>query len=62
MDNKKYYVIKNKNLAITVSYLLNKSFFTFDDRFNLGKKVYSFEDTQQFRDILTLIKSLRTNK
>ncbi|MBP1889786.1 hypothetical protein J2Z53_001369 [Clostridium moniliforme] len=60
MEKKKYYVLKNKNMAITISFLLNKPFYTFDDRFNEGKKVYSFEDDDKFREILTLVSKIRT--
>ncbi|EPB8168461.1 hypothetical protein [Clostridium perfringens] len=56
---KKYYVMKNKNMAIAVSFLLGKPFYTFDDRFNKGKKVYSFEDNDKFREILTLVSTIR---
>lgn len=59
MKNNKYYIMKNKNMAITISFLLNKPFFTFDDRFEEGKKVYSFEDNDKFREILTLVSKLR---
>ena len=56
----KYYIMKNKNMAITISFLLNKPFYTFDDRFEKGKKVYSFEDNEKFREILTLVSKIRT--
>lgn len=56
----KYYVMKNKNFAITVSYLLNRPFYTFDDRFEEGKKVYSFLDDEKFREILTLTSNTRS--
>lgn len=63
MENKsKYYVVKNKNLAITISYLLNTPFYTYDDLYEKGKKIYSFEDTVKFREILTLVMNTRNNK
>lgn len=55
----KYYIMKNKNMAITISFLLGRSFYTFDDRFNEGKKVYSFIDDDKFREILTLVSNVR---
>lgn len=57
----KYYVMKNKNMAITISFLLGRSFYTFDDRFNEGRKVYSFIDDDKFREILTLVSNLRNS-
>ena len=57
----KYYFMKNKNMAITISFLLGRSFYTFDDRFNEGRKVYSFIDDDKFREILTLVSNLRNS-
>lgn len=49
----KFYVIYNKNLAITVSYLLGENYFSYADVKNEGKKVYSFRDTPKFRSIMS---------
>lgn len=55
----KYYVLKNKNLAITISYILGEDFYKFDDRFKQGKKVYSFKNTKEFKEVLTKINELK---
>ena len=56
---KQYYPIRNKNLAITISWLLGEDFLTFDDKFNEGKKYYSFRNTEKFQEILTLVSEIR---
>jgi hypothetical protein len=59
MINGSYYILKNKGLAISISYLIGKSFYTYDDKFKQGKKVYSFEYTEEFKKALTTLTSLR---
>ncbi|NSB12101.1 hypothetical protein [Clostridium beijerinckii] len=58
---KDYYIINNKNLAITISTLLNEDFYTFDDNREgrEGKKCYSFKNTDRFREILSLVNNTR---
>ena len=34
----KYYVMKNKNMAITISYILGRDFYVYDDRNNKNIK------------------------
>ncbi|UYZ34177.1 hypothetical protein OD350_18200 [Clostridium beijerinckii] len=60
---KEFYIINNKNLAITISTLLNEDFLTFDDKRKgkEGKKCYSFKNTEKFRKILTLVNNTRNN-
>jgi hypothetical protein len=55
----KTYIVKNKNLALAISYIINQDFYTYDDRFNEGKKVYSFIKTKKFEDVLTLVTNLK---
>lgn len=59
MIDKKYYIISNKALAITISYIIGEDFYTFDDRFNEYKKVYSFNNTFKFKQALTKINELK---
>ena len=56
---KDFYIIKNKSLAIAVSYAIGEDFYTYDDRFNKGKKVYSFKNTEKFKKALDSIIDLR---
>lgn len=62
--NKDYYIINNKNLAITLSYLLKQDYYTYDDtrQGREGKKLYSFKNTNEFKKVLTLINDIRNNK
>ena len=54
----KYYIIKSKGMAITLSYLLGRNYYTMDG-YEEGKQVYSFEYDAEFQDMLDLVKSLR---
>ena len=55
----KYYVMKNKNMAIAISYILGRDFYTYDDRNNKNIKCYSFLDDEKFREVLTLVSKKR---
>lgn len=61
---KEFYVINNKNLAITISTLINEDFLTFDDKRKgrEGNKCYSFKNTDKFKKILTLVNDIRKNR
>lgn len=51
----KFKTIKNKNLAITLAYMTGQDFFTYDNRYDDTKKVYSFENTPKFQQAYTLV-------
>jgi hypothetical protein len=54
-----YYILKNKSLAVAISYAIGEDYYTYDDRFNEGKKVYSFKNTENFKKALHSITELR---
>ena len=55
----KYYIIKSKGMAVTLSYLLGgKQYYTMDG-YEEGKQVYSFEYDAEFQAMLDLVKSIR---
>lgn len=58
MKNKTY-IVENKNLALAISYIINENFYTFDDRYNEGKKIYSFLKTEKFEEVLTIMTNLK---
>ncbi|HII4449382.1 TPA: hypothetical protein ACY4RW_001281 [Clostridium perfringens] len=58
-EKSRYYIIDNKNMAITLGFLLNREFYRYDDRFNEGKKVYSFVDDAKFREALTIVSDFK---
>ncbi|AMN35502.1 hypothetical protein N2W42_001349 [Clostridium perfringens] len=60
-EKSRYYKIDNKNMAIALSFLLNREFYTFDDKFREGKEIYSFVDDAKFREVLTLACNIRRN-
>lgn len=55
----KTYIIENKNLALAISYIISEDFYTFDDRYNEGKKIYSFLKTKKFEEVLTIMTNLK---
>jgi hypothetical protein len=59
MENREYYIIESYSLAKTMSYLLNKPFYRFNNKFDDTKKVYSFEDNEEFRKVLTLVYKIK---
>lgn len=60
MDIKgEYYFCKNKNLAITLSYITKENFYVFDDKYVKGEKIYSFRNTEKLSEAFDLIETLR---
>lgn len=57
MNNKKYYVINDKNLACAVRWITGLRFYVFDNE--NGDKVYSFENTERFYRALTFLNENR---
>lgn len=45
----KYYLIRNKALALAIAYTTGEKFYTYDDKFENNKKVYSFKYTDNFK-------------
>lgn len=50
--NKDYYIINNQNLANALTYLTGVIPFRYDDKYNKGKKIYSFKITEEFKKAL----------
>lgn len=61
-NNNDFKVIRSKNLAVTVSYISHEDFFTYDDKFDDSKKVYSFRNTEKFQKALDLVLKLRNKE
>ena len=57
--NKPYYILNNKALALAISYIINEDYFTYDNKYEKGKKVYSFKNTDKFQKALTIMTNLR---
>ena len=57
--NKDYYILNNKALALAISYIIHEDYYTYDDKFNEGRKVYSFKNTEKFKKALDSIIDLR---
>ena len=55
----KVYIIESKALAIAISFITDEDFFTYNDRFNDGKKIYSFLKTEKFKKALRTILDLK---
>lgn len=61
MKKNKYYIIRNKALATTIGYLLNRDYYTWDSKEGNGKKVYSFLWDDEFDKIMRQITEIRNN-
>ena len=61
MRKMKYFVINNKRLAEALAYL-SHTYMIFDDREVYGRKIYSFEDSEELRDDIKSINNLRIKR
>ena len=52
------YIIRNRNLAGAISFLLKENFKKLDDKFNKGK-VYGFEESEKLYKVLEELTLLR---
>lgn len=43
-----YCVIRNKALACAIAFATNEKYFTYEDKYDKTKKVYSFKRTNRF--------------
>lgn len=57
--SKEFYIINSKSLATVINYLTGEKYFTYDDKLNEGKKIYSFRNTEEFKKALTKIKEFK---
>jgi len=58
MENK-YWITKNKNLAVTLSYILGRKLFVLDDKFDPTQKCYSFINDEKFQSVIAGVYDLR---
>ena len=61
-NNKKYFVTRYKNFAITLSFLLGEDFMRFDDKREEGKKIYSFKNSDKLQNMVSKIDELKNDK
>lgn len=59
--NNDYYVIKKKELAITLNFITGERYYVWDDKENENKKVYSFKNTERFQKAFAEISALKKN-
>lgn len=59
MENKKYYVVRDINFARVLKWICGQDYMVFDDKFNEGKKVYSFENTEKFQQALAIAQGIK---
>ena len=58
-NDKKYYFVTSKALAQTIHFLTGLQYLAYDNQKNKGKKIYSFENTQELQEALEKIMDLR---
>mgnify|MGYP000214094456 CR=1 FL=1 len=61
-NNKKYFVTRYKNFAITLSFLLGEDFMRFDDKREEGKKIYSFKNSDKLQNMVSKIDESKYDK
>ena len=57
-EEKRYYFIRSRGLAEALRYISQSSYLTFEDKHDNTRQVYSFEDSQQFQNLLSDINAL----
>ena len=55
----KYFYVKDKNKAITISYLLKEDFMTFNDYKYKGRKIYSFVRSERLNRVLKTLEEYK---
>lgn len=58
MNNPKYYIIKDKQVAITMETLLGRRPYAYENKFIKGEYVYSFVNDEKFQKIFALVNKL----
>ncbi len=56
----KYYHVSSKRLADAILWVSGLKYFTYDDKRYEGQQIFSFEDTQEFRQVLTDLTNLKS--
>lgn len=59
MNDKKYYIVRSKRLAITIEFLSGLTYYIHDNVYVEGKKIYTFENTDKLQKVLSYIDSGR---
>lgn len=57
-NNKKYYIVTNKDIAITLETLLGRRPYIYPNKFVEGESVYSFLNDEKFQRIFDLVMNL----
>lgn len=58
MNNPKYYIIKDQQVAITMETLLGRRPYIYPNKFEPNKSVYSFVNDAKFQQIFALVNKL----
>lgn len=55
---RKYYIIKNRNMMITLSHITGQKPFEYEDNNDKTKKVWSFINDENFKEAMTVVNEL----
>jgi len=55
----KFKIVNSRKLAITISYFTGQDFYELDDKYNEGKKCYSFVITEKLENVLRDVEELK---
>ena len=57
-NESKYTMVKTKDLANAIRYVSGIPYFTFKDKVHPDRDIYSFPNTEKFRDVFRIINNL----
>ncbi|WP_303188437.1 hypothetical protein [Clostridium saudiense] len=57
-QNSKYYIIKDKDIAVTIETLTGQHPYAYENKYEKGKFVYSFINDEKFKEIFKLVMEL----
>ena len=58
MENKKYYIVTNKDMAITLKMLTRQEPYIYPNKFEKDQYVWSFRNDKVFQKTLTIVLNL----
>lgn len=57
-NNSKYYFIRNRSLANTLAYIMQRNYYTFKNDKEDGREIFSFENDEDFQSLLSKVDTL----
>lgn len=58
-NERKYYFVNDINFARVLKWICGQNYMIFDDKSNKNEKVYSFENTENLKQALTIAREIK---